>query len=148
MLAANADLNPGKYVRLRVSDTGVGMNEKTLERAFELSKLRVENRSLRTSLKVQREQRGLLGNSPSMDELREKIQANIREKNEILTKIYDYDGLDEDKIRNLRDRDRLIEIIDFINDGKRDKIIMSMKEAFDLKEFLRGLKWKVNTSPT
>lgn len=32
---------------------------------------------------------------------------------------------------------RLIQIIDLINDGKGDKIVMSMKEAYDLKEFLR-----------
>ena len=53
---------------------GLDQLEHTLERAFELRKLRDENRSLRTSLKVQREQRGLLGNSASMQELREKIE--------------------------------------------------------------------------
>ena len=33
--AARATLKPGRYVRLRVSDTGVGMDKKTLEHAFE-----------------------------------------------------------------------------------------------------------------
>lgn len=51
------------------------------------------------------------------------------------------------KKKENRNIDRLVEIINLINDGNRDKIVMSMKEAFDLKEFLEGLKWKVNTNP-
>lgn len=39
--------------------------------------------------------------------------------------------------------DRLIEIIDLINDGKRDQIKMTMGEAFHLKEFLYQLKEKI-----
>jgi len=53
---------------------GLDQLEHTLQRAFELRALRNENRSLRTSLKAQREQHGLLGNSPAMVELREKIE--------------------------------------------------------------------------
>jgi DNA-binding NtrC family response regulator len=46
----------------------------TLERAFELRELRNENRTLRTSLKAQREHHGLLGSSRAMIALREKIE--------------------------------------------------------------------------
>lgn len=52
---------------------GLDQLEHTLKRTFELQELRVENRSLRTSLKAQREQHGLLGSSDAMNELREKI---------------------------------------------------------------------------
>ncbi|HOX26446.1 MAG TPA: sigma-54 dependent transcriptional regulator [Candidatus Krumholzibacteria bacterium] len=53
---------------------GLDQLEHTLQRAFELRALRNENRSLRTTLKAQREQHGLLGASPAMAELREKIE--------------------------------------------------------------------------
>jgi len=36
--------------------------------------------------------------------------------------------------------DRLIEIIDLINDGKKHQIVITMGEAFNLKEFLYKLK--------
>ena len=44
-----------------------------LDRALEYLRLREENRTLRRTLKVRREHWGLLGNSPAMRELREKI---------------------------------------------------------------------------
>jgi DNA-binding NtrC family response regulator len=53
---------------------GLDQLEHTLARAFELRALRDENRSLRTSLKAQREQHGLLGNSRALVALREKIE--------------------------------------------------------------------------
>jgi DNA-binding NtrC family response regulator len=53
---------------------GMDQLEHTLHRAFELRELRDENRNLRTSLKAQREQHGLLGTSRAMIALREKIE--------------------------------------------------------------------------
>ncbi len=53
---------------------GLDQLEHTLARAFELRSLQDENKSLRTSLKAQREQHGLLGGSDSMVRLREKIE--------------------------------------------------------------------------
>ncbi len=53
---------------------GLDQLEHTLKRAFELRELRDENRSLRTSLKAQREQHGLLGTSRAVVALREKIE--------------------------------------------------------------------------
>jgi DNA-binding NtrC family response regulator len=53
---------------------GLDQLEHTLQRAFELRELRDENRSLRTSLKAQRDQHGLLGVSRAMNALREKIE--------------------------------------------------------------------------
>ncbi len=44
-----------------------------LRRAFEFMELREENRTLRRNLRTRREQWGLLGNSPAMRDLREKI---------------------------------------------------------------------------
>ncbi len=45
-----------------------------LARAFEYRRLAAENRSLRSSLKARRDNLGLVGNSPAMNELREKIR--------------------------------------------------------------------------
>ena len=53
---------------------GLDQLEHTLRRAFELRELRDENRTLRTTLKAQRRQHGLLGTSAAMAELREKIE--------------------------------------------------------------------------
>jgi len=53
---------------------GLDQLEHTLKRAFELRELRDENRTLRTTLKTQRRQHGLLGTSRAMAELREKIE--------------------------------------------------------------------------
>jgi DNA-binding NtrC family response regulator len=53
---------------------GLDQLEHTLERAFELRELRDENRTLRTTLKAQRKQHGLLGTSAAMAALREKIE--------------------------------------------------------------------------
>ncbi len=47
--------------------------EHALHRAFEYRRLREENRSLRRNVTARREQWGLLGNSPAMRDLREKI---------------------------------------------------------------------------
>ncbi len=53
---------------------GLDQLEHTLRRAFELRELRDENRTLRTTLKTQRKQHGLLGTSVAMAELRDKIE--------------------------------------------------------------------------
>jgi len=53
---------------------GLDQLEHTLKRAFELRELRNENRTLRSSLKTQREHHGLLGSSRPMIALREKIE--------------------------------------------------------------------------
>jgi DNA-binding NtrC family response regulator len=47
--------------------------EHALNRVFEVSQLKAENRSLRRNLRIKREHFGLLGNSPSIRLLREKI---------------------------------------------------------------------------
>ncbi len=52
---------------------GMDQLDHILRRAFEVSKLKAENRSLRKNLRVRREHRGLLGNSPSIRLMREKI---------------------------------------------------------------------------
>ncbi len=53
---------------------GLDQLEHTLKRAFELRELRAENRTLRTTLKAQREHHGLLGLSAPMNAMREKIE--------------------------------------------------------------------------
>ena len=53
---------------------GLDQLDHTLARAFELRKLRDENRTLRSSLQSQRRHHGLLGGSPAMIALREKIE--------------------------------------------------------------------------
>ncbi|MBD3221073.1 response regulator [bacterium] len=53
---------------------GLDQLDHTLKRAFELRELRSENRTLRTSLRAQREHHGLLGSSRAMIALREKIE--------------------------------------------------------------------------
>jgi DNA-binding NtrC family response regulator len=53
---------------------GMDQLEHTLTRVFELKALRQENRSLRSTLRVQREQNGLLGASEAMVKLRERIE--------------------------------------------------------------------------
>ncbi len=53
---------------------GMDQLEHTLARVFELKALRQENRSLRSTLRIQREQNGLLGASEPMVKLRERIE--------------------------------------------------------------------------
>jgi DNA-binding NtrC family response regulator len=53
---------------------GLDQLDHTLARAFELRKLRDENRTLRSSLQSQRRHHGLLGGSRAMIALREKIE--------------------------------------------------------------------------
>ncbi len=53
---------------------GLDQLEHTLQRAFELRALRDENQSLRSTLRTQRKQHGLLGNSRALTALREKIE--------------------------------------------------------------------------
>ncbi len=53
---------------------GMEQLEHTLTRAFELRALRQENRTLRTSLQNQRKHLGLLGSSPAMVKMRERIE--------------------------------------------------------------------------
>lgn len=53
---------------------GLDQLEHTLQRAFELRELRNENQSLRTTLRAQRRQHGLLGVSRATTALREKIE--------------------------------------------------------------------------
>ncbi len=53
---------------------GMDQLEHTLARVFELKALRQENRSLRSTLRVQREQNGLLGASEPMVKMRERIE--------------------------------------------------------------------------
>ncbi len=53
---------------------GMDQLEHTLARVFELKALRQENRSLRSTLRIQREQNGLLGASEPMVKMRERIE--------------------------------------------------------------------------
>ncbi len=53
---------------------GLDMLEHALQKAFEMRKLRRENRSLRRNLQARRTQHGLLGHSAAMQQLREKIE--------------------------------------------------------------------------
>ncbi len=52
---------------------GLDQLDHALSRAFEVEQLRVENRTLRSSVSVRQETHGLLGNNPAMTQLREKI---------------------------------------------------------------------------
>ncbi len=52
---------------------GIDQLDHVLRRTFEVSQLQAENRSLRKNLQAKREHYGLLGNSPSLCQLREKI---------------------------------------------------------------------------
>jgi DNA-binding NtrC family response regulator len=52
---------------------GLDQLDHAVARAFEVEQLRVENRTLRTSVSSRQETHGLLGNNPQMTQLREKI---------------------------------------------------------------------------
>ncbi|MFH1844479.1 MAG: sigma-54 dependent transcriptional regulator [bacterium] len=52
---------------------GLDQLDHTLQRAFEMRKLKAENKSLRRNLQEKREHWGLLGNSPAIVQLREQI---------------------------------------------------------------------------
>lgn len=52
---------------------GLDQLEHTLNKAFEMRKLRAENKTLRRNLQARKKHWGLLGNSPSIVQLREKI---------------------------------------------------------------------------
>jgi len=53
---------------------GMDQLEHVFDRAFELRKLRTENRTLRSTLRTERENLGLLGTSRAMDQLRDQIR--------------------------------------------------------------------------
>ncbi len=53
---------------------GLDQLDHALQRVFEVKKLKAENRSLRRNLQARKEQFGLLGNSATISQLREKIR--------------------------------------------------------------------------
>ncbi|MFT5232892.1 MAG: two-component system response regulator AtoC [Candidatus Krumholzibacteriia bacterium] len=52
---------------------GMDQLDHAINRAFELDGLKSENKSLRTNVAVRSDHKGLLGNNPAMEQLREKI---------------------------------------------------------------------------
>ncbi len=53
---------------------GMDQLDHAIKRAFEFNELKTENKSLRTNAAVRSDHKGLLGNNPSMNQLREKIE--------------------------------------------------------------------------
>jgi len=52
---------------------GMDQLDHAIKRAFEIASLQTENKCLRTNLAVRSDHKGLLGNNPAMNQLREKI---------------------------------------------------------------------------